>query len=68
MNKRKYQVEYPLIGEKYECRYFATFEEAVKEYIKRVTPIDESCWNEARFVDTHIAKWSEKDGKYIRLK
>ncbi len=69
MDKRKkYRVEYELTGGKWECSFFTTFEEAIEEYVKQITPIEGSDWNEARFVDTHIAKWSEKDGKYIRLK
>ncbi len=68
MDNQKYKVTYPLEGINYGHCYFATFQEAVNEYIKRITPIEESCWNEVQFKDTHIAKWSEKEGKYIRLK
>lgn len=68
MDAQKYRVIYPLQGGHYAFSAFETFDEAVKEYIKRITPIDESCWNETRFKETFISKWSEKENKYVRLK
>lgn len=68
VDTQKYRVSYTLQRNIYECEYFATFEEAMTEYIKRITPEENGGWNKARLMDTHIAEWNAKKDKYIILK
>lgn len=68
IDTQKYRVSYTLTRNIHECKYFATFEEAMIEYIKRITPTENGGWNKARLMDTHIAEWNEKEEKYINLK
>lgn len=64
---QKYRVTYTLRGNIRECKYFATIDEAIMEYIKQITPREDG-WSKTRLLDTRISEWSEKEQKYIKLR
>ncbi len=68
MYNEKYKVTYPLQGINYRHKFFETFEEALVEYIKLITPAERICLSESRFADIHISKWNEEQGIYIAIK